>query len=87
MACLFTLNLGCLVAYVNILADVLSSVAGSIIPPGAESSRDLLLISVCVLAVLPVSMAVRTSDLMASISTASLAFLGFFTLVRFSLCS
>ncbi len=38
--CTAALNLGALVAYLNILADVLSSVAGTIIPPGAEPSRS-----------------------------------------------
>ena len=42
-ACVFLLNLGALGAYVNILADVLSSVAGSIIPPGAEPSRNIIM--------------------------------------------
>lgn len=46
IVCIVALNLGCLVAYVNILADVLSSVAGSIIPPGAEPSRNALLTGV-----------------------------------------
>jgi len=78
---LFLLNLGYLVAYVNILADVLSSVAGSIIPPGAEPSRNLLLMSVCIMAVFPVSMAVRSSDLMATVSTASVSFIMLFTAV------
>ena len=41
--CVFLLNLGALVAYVNILADVLSSVAGSVIPPGAEPSRNIIM--------------------------------------------
>lgn len=41
--CVFMLNMGALVAYVNILADVLSSVAGSIIPPGAEPSRNMVM--------------------------------------------
>lgn len=44
--CVFMLNLGALVAYVNILADVLSSVAGSIIPPGAEPSRNIIMAGV-----------------------------------------
>jgi sodium-coupled neutral amino acid transporter 10 len=81
MLCLFLINLGYLVAYMNILADVLSSVAGSVIPPGAEPSRDVLLVAVCLLAVLPVSMAVRTSDMMASVSTASISFIATFTVV------
>lgn len=38
--CTAALNLGAIVAYLNILADVLSSVAGTIIPPGAEPSRS-----------------------------------------------
>ena len=45
--CVFLLNLGALVAYVNILADVLSSVAGSIIPPGAEPSRSMIMSGDC----------------------------------------
>lgn len=39
--CTAAINLGCIVAYLNILADVLSSVAGTIIPPGAEPSRGV----------------------------------------------
>lgn len=38
--CTAALNLGAIVAYLNILADVLSSVAGTLIPPGAEPSRS-----------------------------------------------
>jgi hypothetical protein len=41
--CVFTLNTCSLVAYINIMADVLSSVAGSIIPPGAEPSRNIMM--------------------------------------------
>lgn len=37
--CICASNLGCIVAYLNILADTLSSVAGTLIPPGAEPSR------------------------------------------------
>ncbi len=42
--CTAATNMGCVVAYLNILADVLSSVAGTIIPPGAEPSRSVYLI-------------------------------------------
>lgn len=35
-----------LIAYVNILADVLSSVAGTIVPPGAEPSRNVMLAAI-----------------------------------------
>ncbi|KAJ9516084.1 hypothetical protein QJQ45_024517 [Haematococcus lacustris] len=44
--CVAALNLGSIVAYLNILADVLSSVAGTIIPPGAEPSRSVFLAGV-----------------------------------------
>ncbi len=36
--------MGSLVAYVNVLADVWSAVAGTIIPPGAEPSRNAMMI-------------------------------------------
>jgi hypothetical protein len=39
--CICASNLGCIVAFLNILADTLSSVAGTIIPPGAEPSRGV----------------------------------------------
>lgn len=35
-----------LIAYVNILADVLSSVAGTIVPPGAEPSRNVMMAAI-----------------------------------------
>jgi sodium-coupled neutral amino acid transporter 10 len=41
--CTAALNLGSIVAYLNILADILSAVAGTIIPPGAEPSRSVYL--------------------------------------------
>jgi amino acid permease len=37
------MNLGSLVAYLNILADMFSLVANTVIPPGAEPSRNMLL--------------------------------------------
>ncbi|KAK9802660.1 hypothetical protein WJX73_002230, partial [Symbiochloris irregularis] len=72
--CVVSLNLGCLVAYVNILADVLSSVAGSIIPPGAEPSRNALLAGITLFAVLPVALVVRSPEVLARVSQASVAF-------------
>ena len=47
-------------AYVNILADVLSSVAGSVIPPGAEPSRNVLMAGVTFCGALPVALHVRS---------------------------
>ena len=51
---------GALVAYVNILADVLSSVAGSIIPPGAEPSRNALMAGITFCGALPIAIFVRS---------------------------
>ena len=42
--CVIIMNIGSLVASLNILADMFSSVAGTIIPPGAEPSRNMLLL-------------------------------------------
>ena len=42
--CIIVINLGAMVSYLNVLADVLSSVSGSIIPPGLEPSRTSVLL-------------------------------------------
>ena len=47
-------------AYVNILADVLSSVAGSVIPPGAEPSRNALMAGITFFGALPIAILVRS---------------------------
>ncbi len=60
--CTAALNLGCMVAYLNILADVLSSVAGTIIPPGAEPSRSGYLVGVTFFGAFPVAMIVRDNQ-------------------------
>ena len=51
---------GALVAYVNVLADVLSSVAGSVIPPGAEPSRNVLMAAVTCFGAFPMALYVRS---------------------------
>jgi sodium-coupled neutral amino acid transporter 10 len=38
------MSMGSIVAYLNILADTFSTVAGSIVPPGAEPSRNAILV-------------------------------------------
>ena len=63
--CTAALNLGCMVAYLNILADVLSSVAGTIIPPGAEPSRSVYLAGVTLFGAFPVAMIVRDHHVVA----------------------
>ncbi len=47
-------------AYVNILADVLSSVAGSVIPPGAEPSRNALMAGITFFGALPIAILVHS---------------------------
>ncbi|KAL6776236.1 hypothetical protein ACKKBG_A20345 [Auxenochlorella protothecoides x Auxenochlorella symbiontica] len=77
-ACVLIMNLGGLVAYLNILADTGSSVAGSVVPPGAEPSRDALLLAVTALVALPVTLGVRRAALLAVVSQVSVTFLFFF---------
>lgn len=42
--CIILINLGAIVSYLNVLADVLSSVAGTVIPPSLEPSRNEVLL-------------------------------------------
>ncbi|GFH19163.1 Aa_trans domain-containing protein, partial [Haematococcus lacustris] len=79
--CVAALNLGSIVAYLNILADVLSSVAGTIIPPGAEPSRSVFLAGVTLFGALPVALIVRDHHVMASFSMASVGFIVLFACV------
>lgn len=53
------LNLGCLVACLNALADVGSQVAGGLVPPGAEPARGALLAAVTLGAALPAALLFR----------------------------
>uniref|UniRef100_A0A7S0RDG9 Amino acid transporter transmembrane domain-containing protein n=1 Tax=Chlamydomonas leiostraca TaxID=1034604 RepID=A0A7S0RDG9_9CHLO len=75
------LNLGTCVAYLNILADVMSSVAGTLIPPGAEPSRAEYMAGVTVLAALPAALIVRDPQTISALSTAAVAFLFVFAVV------
>jgi hypothetical protein len=79
--CTAALNLGCMVAYLNILADVLSSVAGTIIPPGAEPSRSVYLAGVTLFGAFPVAMIVRDHHVVQAFSAASVGFILIFTLI------
>eukprot|EP00798_Chlamydomonas_sp_ICE-L_P001628 gene1628-33018_t len=81
--CTAGINLGAMVAYLNILADVLSSVAGTIIPPGAEPSRTAYLVGVTVFGALPVSMIVRDHAVLATFSRISVIFMAVFSMVIF----
>ncbi|GFR46782.1 hypothetical protein Agub_g8413, partial [Astrephomene gubernaculifera] len=79
--CTAALNLGCIVAYLNILADVLSAVAGTIIPPGAEPSRNAYITGVSLFGALPVALWVRDHATIATFSTASVGFVILFAVV------
>ena len=64
------------------MADILSAVAGTVVPPGAEPSRNLLMAGVVFLAVMPLCVAVGRdgAELLGAVSRASviaaLAFAG-----------
>lgn len=79
--CTAALNLGAIVAYLNILADVLSSVAGTIIPPGAEPSRAGYIAGVTMFGALPMALIVRDHSIVAAFSTASVGFVFLFAIV------
>jgi sodium-coupled neutral amino acid transporter 10 len=80
-ACVAVMSAGSLVGYLNLLADVSSLVAGTVIPPGAEPSRNATLAAITLGAVLPVALTVRSPRLLAGVSRASVAFLAFFALI------
>jgi hypothetical protein len=81
--CIAAMNLGALVAFLDILADVLSSVAGTIIPPGAEPSRHAYIAGVTLLGALPISLVVREPSLIANMSNAAVVFVVVFAVVVF----
>ncbi|WIA41982.1 hypothetical protein OEZ86_009284 [Tetradesmus obliquus] len=81
--CIAAMNLGALVAFLDILADVLSAVAGTIIPPGAEPSRHAYITGVTVVGALPVCLVVRDHALIAALSNASVVFVVIFAVVVF----
>eukprot|EP00798_Chlamydomonas_sp_ICE-L_P030849 gene30849-35889_t len=76
--CSFSINMGCMVAYLNMMADVLSSVAGTIIPPGAEPSRNAYVVGVTVFGAFPMAMFVRDHALMTNFSKVSVLFMSIF---------
>jgi sodium-coupled neutral amino acid transporter 10 len=81
--CIAAMNLGALVAFLDILADVLSSVAGTIIPPGAEPSRHAYITGVTLVGALPISLLVREPSLIANMSNAAVVFVVVFAVVVF----
>ncbi|KAL4442083.1 hypothetical protein ABPG77_011344 [Micractinium sp. CCAP 211/92] len=77
-SCIIAMNVGSVVAYLNILTDTISSVAGTVIPPGAEPSRNIMLGVVTMAGVLPVALFVRSAQLLSAVNSVSMVFLLFF---------
>lgn len=77
-SCVIAMNVGSVVAYLNILTDTISSVAGTVIPPGAEPSRNIMLGVVTMAGVLPVALFVRSGQLLSAVNSVSMVFLLFF---------
>ena len=78
------LQIGCLVGYANILADVVSPFAIDILPPGLEPNRASILTAVCFGAMLPIGIAVGAdggSRGLAAVSKASILIVGVFAAV------
>ncbi|EFN58068.1 hypothetical protein CHLNCDRAFT_142340 [Chlorella variabilis] len=77
-SCIIAMNVGSVVAYLNILTDTISSVAGTVIPPGAEPSRNMMLGVVTMAGCLPVALLVKSAQLLTAVSSLSMVFLLFF---------
>ena len=78
------LQIGCLVGYANILADVVSPFAVSVLPPGLEPNRGAVLAAVTLGAMLPIGVAVGGdggSAGLAAVSKASIVIVGAFALI------
>ena len=78
------LQIGCLVGYANILADVVSPFAVSVLPPGLEPNRGAVLSAVTLGAMLPIGVAVGGdggSAGLAAVSKASIVIVGAFALI------
>jgi len=78
------LQIGCLVGYANILADVVSPFAISVLPPGLEPNRGAVLAAVTLGAMLPIGVAVGGdggSAGLAAVSKASIVIVGAFALI------
>lgn len=86
--CGMVMALGSVVACLNISADVFSLVAGTVIPPGAEPSRNMILAGVTLCVAMPIAVFVRNSPMASATSKASAVFLllfcGLLTLLALS---
>jgi amino acid permease len=79
LACVLSLQFGCLVAYLAILADLVSATVSPIIPPGAEVGRSEYMGIIVVGVLLPLCLLVRSEEAMSRTSIFSVVFLCGFT--------
>eukprot|EP00898_Chlorokybus_atmophyticus_P003692 jgi/Chlat1/4323/Chrsp29S04486 len=79
--CIILFELGSLVAFVNILADIMSGVAGTIVPPGAEEHRNLFMAALVTFVLLPLSATVKDAQLLAPVSMLSVGIVAVLSVV------
>ncbi|PRW56400.1 divinyl chlorophyllide a 8-vinyl- chloroplastic [Chlorella sorokiniana] len=80
-ACIVAMNVGSVVSYLLILTDTVSGVAGTVIPPGAEPSRHIMLALCTFAGCLPVALFVKSAQLLNAVNNVSMAFLLLFCAV------
>jgi sodium-coupled neutral amino acid transporter 10 len=79
LACVLFLQFGCLVAFLAILADLVSASVSPIIPPGAEVGRAEYMIVIVLGVLLPLCLLVRSEEALSRTSIFSVVFLCGFT--------
>ena len=72
---IWIMNFSTLVAYLNLVTDMFSSISGSLIPPALEPSRQTTLFCIIVCAAWPLSIFIRNPKVLAIISRAFASFL------------
>lgn len=76
---ILSVNFGAMVMYLNVIADVLSSFSGTIIPPGLDSMRSMIIIGTTIFAAIPISLLIQDADSMAFVSKLTVYFLFIFS--------
>ena len=78
--CVVALLMGCSVAYVNIVSDIFSGVAGTIVPAGAEPSRGETMVAVVCFGFVPLGTMIRSAKALSSTSAFGIFIAWMFTL-------
>ena len=76
---IITLQFGTIVASVNALTDLFTSVASSVLPAGASAGRASIMTMGTLLGVFPVAILVPNNQVLAPVSALVVGFLVFFT--------